>query len=168
MSALDGLRIARPCPASWSAMEGDDRVRHCSRCRLNVYNLSAMTEAEALRLLAETEGRRCIRLYRRADGTVLTRDCPGPTPEPASAGRRVAMAAALAGALVAADAVVDRAVDLVAPEVETVELMMPPVDDGEWLAGEMVAPTGDQWLDGEMTMGMMAPPPPPPPIEPAN
>ncbi|HEX7603018.1 MAG TPA: hypothetical protein VF316_15480, partial [Polyangiaceae bacterium] len=31
-------------------------------------------EAEAL--LAGTEGERCIRLYRRADGTVLTDNCP--------------------------------------------------------------------------------------------
>src|SRR5262249_46221013 len=61
-------------------MEGDDRVRFCGRCRKNVYNLSEMTEAEAQRLLVDKEGRLCARLYRRRDGTVLTKDCPVPRP----------------------------------------------------------------------------------------
>ena len=57
-------------------MCGTDRVRRCDACGLLVYNLSAMTVGEALALIQETEGRRCVRFYRRADGTVLTRDCP--------------------------------------------------------------------------------------------
>lgn len=57
-------------------MEGDDRVRFCGDCRLNVYNLSAMTSDEALTYIDLREGRTCVRLYRRADGTVSTRDCP--------------------------------------------------------------------------------------------
>jgi hypothetical protein len=73
---IDGLRIATPCRTSWDAMEGDDRVRHCALCSLNVYNFSEMTRDEIHELLARTEGRVCVRLYRRADGTVLTRDCP--------------------------------------------------------------------------------------------
>jgi hypothetical protein len=32
--------------------------------------------AEAERLVVEKEGRLCVRFHRRADGTVLTRDCP--------------------------------------------------------------------------------------------
>jgi len=43
---------------------------------LNVYNLSALSRVEAERLIASTEGRLCARLFRRADGTVLTKDCP--------------------------------------------------------------------------------------------
>jgi hypothetical protein len=35
-----------------------------------------MTRDEVRALLVSTEGRVCARLYRRADGTVLTRDCP--------------------------------------------------------------------------------------------
>jgi hypothetical protein len=70
------LTIASPCPASWDDMEGDDRVRFCGECELNVYNLSAMTESEALKLIAEREGRVCVRMYKREDGTVMTRDCP--------------------------------------------------------------------------------------------
>ena len=75
-SLLDGLTVATPCPASWDAMAGDDRVRFCPACRLNVYNLSALGRPEAEALLRQKEGRVCLRFYRWADGTVLTRDCP--------------------------------------------------------------------------------------------
>jgi hypothetical protein len=57
-------------------MAGDDRVRYCQECGLNVYNLSAMTRPEAEAFLERREGRACTRLYRRGDGTILTRDCP--------------------------------------------------------------------------------------------
>jgi carboxypeptidase family protein len=73
---LGNLRIAAPCQASWEGMAGDARVRHCTLCSLNVYNFAEMTREEVAELLARTEGRVCARLYRRADGTVLTRDCP--------------------------------------------------------------------------------------------
>lgn len=73
---LRGIRIAKPCPASWAAMRGDDRVRFCEQCRLNVYNLSDMPRREAEKLVAEHEGRLCVRFYRRTDGTVLTDNCP--------------------------------------------------------------------------------------------
>ena len=73
---LRGLEVATPCDARWDAMEGDDRVRFCGDCKRNVYNLSAMTGEQAEALLAQTEGRLCVRYYRRADGTVLTADCP--------------------------------------------------------------------------------------------
>ncbi len=73
---LDRVKIASPCPESWETMAGDSRVRACDRCRLNVYNLSDMTRSEAEALVRQTEGRLCIRYYRRRDGTVQTRDCP--------------------------------------------------------------------------------------------
>jgi len=73
---LDNLRIASPCTADWDEMRGDERVRFCGRCEKNVYNLSSMTRGEAEALVREKEGRLCVRLYKRADGTVLTADCP--------------------------------------------------------------------------------------------
>lgn len=73
---LDEVRIATPCPISWSSMTGDSRVRFCSACRLNVYNVSKMTRQEAVDLIGAAEGRLCLRLYRRRDGTVMTSDCP--------------------------------------------------------------------------------------------
>jgi len=73
---LNQLRIAAPCPASWQEMEGDDRVRFCRLCSLNVYNIRDMTDEEAERLISESGGKVCLRLYRRSDGTVLTKNCP--------------------------------------------------------------------------------------------
>jgi len=57
-------------------MEGDDRVRYCSHCNLNVYNFAIMSAAETESLIASHEGRLCGRLYQRRDGTVLTENCP--------------------------------------------------------------------------------------------
>src|SRR5262245_2544215 len=73
---LDSLAVATPCPATWDDMQGDDRVRFCSQCRQSVYDLSSMTRTEAETLIRETNGRVCLRLFRRADGRVMTRDCP--------------------------------------------------------------------------------------------
>ncbi len=73
---LSEIRIASPCSVDWDQMQGNDRVRHCAACNLNVYNLSALTEQEIRQLVAAREGRLCARMYRRRDGTVLTGDCP--------------------------------------------------------------------------------------------
>ena len=73
---LDHIKIASPCRADWNEMIGDERKRFCSDCKLNVYNLSAMTRKEAENLLINSEGRLCVRFYRRADGTILTENCP--------------------------------------------------------------------------------------------
>jgi hypothetical protein len=73
---LKEIRVAAPCTASWEGMAGDERVRHCTLCSLNVYNFQEMTRDEIRALLVRTEGRVCARMYRRADGTLLTRDCP--------------------------------------------------------------------------------------------
>jgi hypothetical protein len=73
---LDLVGVASPCGEPWEAMHGDDRVRFCGRCRLNVYNFSGMTRAEAEGLLRAKGGALCVRFFRRGDGTVLTHDCP--------------------------------------------------------------------------------------------
>ncbi len=73
---LEDIRIASPCPADWDAMYGDERKRFCGECELNVYNLSGMTREEAEALVMNAGGRLCVRMYRRADGTVITSDCP--------------------------------------------------------------------------------------------
>jgi hypothetical protein len=75
-SFLDDIQIASPCTVDWAQMKGDDRVRRCGECRLHVYNLSAMTRAEAAEIVRHHEGRLCVRLFRRSDGTLITRpDC---------------------------------------------------------------------------------------------
>lgn len=73
---LAGVRVAAPCQADWNQMIGDERVRFCGACSLNVYNLSAMTRSEAEALIARSEGRLCVKFYRRRDGSIITQDCP--------------------------------------------------------------------------------------------
>ena len=73
---LDGIMIAAPCNMGWENMAGDERVRFCNQCSLNVYNLSGMSDQEDEALLQEKGTNLCISLYRRADGTVLTENCP--------------------------------------------------------------------------------------------
>ena len=75
-SPLNNLRIASPCPANWDEMYGDGRKRFCGDCKLNVYNLSGMTREDAETLVTNAEGRLCVRYFQRADGTVITADCP--------------------------------------------------------------------------------------------
>ena len=75
---LDRVGIASPCKADWNDMTGDERVRHCGSCDLDVYDLSAMRRDEAEAFLASRAGaeRTCVRFFRRTDGRLLTRDCP--------------------------------------------------------------------------------------------
>jgi hypothetical protein len=75
---LSRIRIGTPCERTWDSLTGDDdRVRHCSDCDLNVYDITAMSATEVRDLLTGAEGRICgrIQLYRRADGTVTSEDC---------------------------------------------------------------------------------------------
>lgn len=73
---LPPLALASPCEEPWDAMRGDDKKRFCERCSLHVHNLTAMSSGEVSALLEGTQGRLCVRFFRRADGTVLTQDCP--------------------------------------------------------------------------------------------
>ncbi len=73
---LDNVHIASPCRSDWNEMYGSDRKRFCGECKLNVYNLSDMTRRDAKNLLLNSEGRLCVKFFRRADGTVLTKNCP--------------------------------------------------------------------------------------------
>ena len=75
-SNLDNVRVAAPCNVDWDTMYGNERVRFCDQCQLNVYNLSEMTKGEAERLVGGAEGRLCVRYYRRRDGSILTQNCP--------------------------------------------------------------------------------------------
>jgi hypothetical protein len=98
---LEDVAIAAPCKASWDEMVGDDRVRFCGQCDKNVYNLSAMPRDEAEALLAAREGKMCVRLYKRVDGTVMTSDCPVGVKRRR---RRRAVAGVLGGGMMAATA----------------------------------------------------------------
>lgn len=101
--SLDVIDVASPCHAAWEGMEGDDLVRRCGQCQKNVYNLSGMSRSAAEAFVAkrggENAGGTCVRFFRRADGTVLTRDCP--VGLRAARQRLVRAVAALAGVFIA-------------------------------------------------------------------
>lgn len=100
---LDQVRVASPCNADWNEMVGDERVRFCLSCDKNVYNLSSMNRDDAEALLRERLGNDlCVRFYQRADGTILTQDCP--TGVRKKRRKKLALAVAGAGAMAAAAA----------------------------------------------------------------
>jgi hypothetical protein len=74
LQLLDEIRIVAPCPIRWEAMTGSNQVRHCSECDQQVFDLSALTAAEAVALIQAKRGQLCIQLSRRPDGTVRTVD----------------------------------------------------------------------------------------------
>jgi hypothetical protein len=76
LELLSQTQVAAPCSADWNTMKGDDYSRFCGHCQKNVYNLSTLTIEAAVNLIREKEGNLCGRFYRRADGTMLTADCP--------------------------------------------------------------------------------------------
>jgi TonB family protein len=101
-SILSRVQIAKPCSADWESMSGNDRERACQLCHLNVYNISAMSKNEAESFLAERlpQGRVCVRLYRRTDGTIITDNCPRGLRAARDAARRVRQLASAAASLV--------------------------------------------------------------------
>lgn len=76
LELLARVRIASPCPMKWSDMQGDEKKRLCGQCNLHVHKVSALTTAEAVALFRQPSGRVCALLFRRFDGTVMTKDCP--------------------------------------------------------------------------------------------
>jgi hypothetical protein len=135
---LENVAIAAPCSADWEQMVGDERVRFCRSCEKNVYNLSAMPRDEAEALLGARDGKMCVRLYKRADGTVLTSDCPVGVKRRR---RRRALAGVLGGGLLAAGAAMAAATGGV---TQGSAIPIPVPVTGETVAtamGSVVAPT---------------------------
>ncbi len=70
---LNQVQIPSPCPASWNAVTGDEKERHCQQCDKSVFHLSHMTAREAARIVEEHRGNLCARIARRkSDGTIVT------------------------------------------------------------------------------------------------
>jgi hypothetical protein len=117
---LESIQIASPCTAKWDEMVGDERARFCSHCQKDVFNLSAMPRDEAESFMRERTSDVCVRLYKRADGTVLTSDCPVGVKRKR---RRKAAFAAVGGGLLAAGALLRMASTPIAPPIEAMGLM---------------------------------------------
>ena len=169
---LDQVRVASPCSASWDEMLGDERVRFCMSCEKNVYNLSAMSREEAERLLEERIGKDlCVRFYQRADGTILTEDCPVGVKKKRR--KKLALAVAGAGAMAfAATSMLTRGgpcattgAIAVQGEVPTDPMMgkfatepaTPPTAPPRWQTGAAAEPSDPV----PHVMGTVAPPAPP-------
>jgi hypothetical protein len=162
---LESLRVASPCKEPWDKMTGDERVRDCARCEKPVFNLSDMTRAEAEDLLAQRGITACVRFFRRADGTVMTSDCPVGAKKQRRAVAIAAgvLASAAAGAGIAASAsggggvIVDSIIDVPihepvqggismyepAPEPRPVEIEGKVAFDPEPVRIEMLGGVGD-------------------------
>lgn len=144
--SLDDIGVAAPCTADWNTMRGDERRRFCGDCKQNVYNLSGMSAEAAKALIRAHEGRLCVRFHRRADGTVLTNDCPtGLRALRRRARAAWARCAAFVGVLFGSGALAG------CGEKETGNPPQPPVVQ----MGEVCVPDEA----GEPVMGLIAPPP---------
>jgi hypothetical protein len=71
---LDGVPAASPCTMRWEDMTGNGDARTCGQCKLTVINV-AMCDADRAQTLIDALGRDA-KLHRRADGTLVARDCP--------------------------------------------------------------------------------------------
>jgi hypothetical protein len=156
---LDDVSIAAPCRASWEQMVGDDHVRFCGQCEKNVYNLSSLPREEAEALLAAKEGKMCVRLYKREDGTVLTNDCSVGVKKRR---RRRAALAAVGGSLMAAAAAIglESRATMGEPMPATMGSAVVMMGDPAPPTTVATTPTGDppgQWVAG----GISAPVPKP-------
>lgn len=73
---LSNIRLAAPCNKDWNNMEGDERVRFCNACEKSVYNISDMSRKDAEEFLRENGVSKCMRIFRRTDGTIVNDNCP--------------------------------------------------------------------------------------------
>lgn len=147
---LDRISVASPCRADWATMKGDAQVRHCAQCDKNVYNLSELSLEDIAQLVQSKEGRLCVKFYRRADGTILTDDCPTGLRR---VRRRVMMVASLAFAMLAG------VFGFAALNSTTAGRTL----RGTWIARTDSGRALIDWLYPEpaCTMGLMVAPPPP-------
>ena len=69
---LNDITISAPCTADWDSMIGNDQVRFCEHCSLDVHNLSLLTRNQAQRLVTRSKGRLCIRYHHDSTGRPIT------------------------------------------------------------------------------------------------
>ncbi len=73
-TTLTQLAVRTPCHEAWAQMTGDEKKRFCGVCKKHVFNISAMSNDEALALVNQ-DAPTCVRFFRRPDGTVMTSEC---------------------------------------------------------------------------------------------
>lgn len=75
-TSFQEIKIASPCHVPIDKMEDRGSCFHCHDCNLNVYHFSNLTNAEIASLLNQNNEKLCIGMFKREDGTVITKDCP--------------------------------------------------------------------------------------------
>lgn len=152
LPTLANLGVASPCHEKWDDMVGDDTSRFCLKCEKNVYDLSSMTKEAAEALIAAKEGSLCARFYRRADGTVITADCP----EGIALKRRRSFAFGVLGASLLAGG------GLAASQLFRTQGEVGPRCTRTMGSATVIANPPEEF-QGQMVMGDVAEPAPPPP-----
>lgn len=69
------VKKASPCPVAWTELSGSDRVRWCNPCGHYVYNPNRISVDELMSVISFQEGFRPEYLYKREDGTLLSKNC---------------------------------------------------------------------------------------------
>lgn len=68
--------VPNPCHEDWDKLTPEERGHFCTVCETKVWDLSALTRAEAEEFLRSTEGDLCVSYRERANGEVVHRDAP--------------------------------------------------------------------------------------------
>lgn len=68
---LNNLTIPAPCQADWNSMIGNDQVRFCEHCSLDVHDLSQLSRSQAERLVGRSQGRLCVRYHHDPAGRLV-------------------------------------------------------------------------------------------------
>jgi ankyrin repeat protein len=154
---LDQVTIPKPCNADWDSMIGNDKVRFCEHCNLHVNNLSAMTRTQAMRLVARSRGRLCVRFIQLPGVKVLTK-----TPEKLyRIGGRVsriaagAFTATLSLSSGAAQTRSDPAPGMLRQTQTTAALSINPAAEGRRLSGIIKDPNGAVVSGATVTLSNM-------------
>ena len=142
-ASLPQITIETPCQMDWDLMTGDDQVRFCRRCKKNVFNISAMEESDALKLI-ESKEKICARIFRRPDDTIVTNVCPSPMP-PVAAGKRFQFSTAALLVLITSSAGLCASAPWIGKKIQPIldrftnKVVTPPTYGPEM--GGMMAPT---------------------------
>ena len=78
---LKNIQIASPCKMNWNDMArtSEEAKRFCGDCRKHVFSIDQLSAKEAHQLIQSASANNssvCVRLFKRADGTIITDDCP--------------------------------------------------------------------------------------------
>lgn len=161
LDLLDTISVASPCAADWSAMSGDDRRRFCARCGLHVHDLSAMSRTQAEEFIRRArDASTCVRFFRRADGTILTRDCPVGVAAAKARVRRAVLRIAASLGLVATGSIAAARLDPASYDAGRHVGFMQPFLKLRELFRPVAPPPIGRAVMGDICLGKVAPAPP--------